>query len=73
MNLTLEQRFSYYLGRNLTDIKAISLEVANKYKDFKQDGIYFYKGSKNYPTDFRFEHGYVHPGWWWGENHGFQV
>ena len=64
-------RINYYLG-DFKNKKNIFVKISN-YLEFKQNRIYFYKGNKNYPSNFRFENGHVHPGWWWGANNGFIV
>lgn len=71
LKMDIEQRFKYYLGSNTR--RVIDIETQKKYSEFGQNNTYFYKGSNAYPEGFRFEHGFVHPGWWWGHNNGFMV
>lgn len=66
------QRLKYYLGDFYGKTK-INLKVDDKYKIFHQNGIYYYLGPNAYPQDFRFEHGFVRPAWWWGYNNGFYI
>lgn len=72
--LSEEERLKYYIGDfyEKNDIN-ISNDILEKYKIFKQNGIYFYLGPSNYPEDFKFKYGCVTPGWWWGNNNGFII
>lgn len=72
MNFTHDDRLKYYLG-DFYNKKNINIKVDNKYKDFKQNCIYYYLGANNYPENFKFIHGSIKPGWWWGDNYGFIV
>ena len=64
-------RIKYYFGDFFNT--SHSIKVLDIYKTFNQNGIYYYLGTNNYPRDFTFKYGSVHPGWWWGGNGYFIV
>ena len=66
------QRLEYYLG-DFYNKTSLNIKVDDNYKIFHQNGIYYYLGPNAYPPDFRFKHGSVRPGWWWGYNNGFYI
>lgn len=70
-HMSFEDRLKYYLG-DFYNKTSITVYVDDKYKTFKQNGIYYYLGPDGYPDDFKFDHGYVRPGWWWHQG-DFQV
>lgn len=70
--MNFEERIKYYLN-DFNNIKDKILVNPNEYSIFKQNEIYYYKGSENYQEDFICEYGVARPGWWWGENGGFRV
>jgi len=69
--MNFEDRLKYYLG-DFYNKTNITVHVEDKYKIFNQNRIYYYLGPNGYPANFRFEHGYVRPGWWWDQSN-FQV
>ena len=72
MNLLYNERLKYYLG-SFYNKQNVTINIDSKYKTFRQDGIYYYLGPNNYPDNFKFTHGCVKPGWWWGNNNQFIV
>jgi len=62
--MNIEERFKYYLG-DFYNKKDLKIKIIDKYREFKQNGIYYYLGPNNYPENFKFPHGYIRPGWWW--------